>query len=112
MPPASAQVYETMLAESRRMRASIEKLILLARLERPAAPRTEPVDVAAIAAARRRRARPLAGSDRIVVRVDAPCVVRADESELYEAIKNVVENAVRYAPESPVAVDVSKATAR
>ncbi len=31
----------------------------------------------------------------------------ADENELYEALKNVVENAVRYAPESPVAVDVS-----
>ena len=33
--------------------------------------------------------------------------MKADEGELYEAIKNVVENAVRYAPDSPVAVNVS-----
>ena len=34
---AVGDVYETMLTESRRMRAAIDKLILLARLERPAA---------------------------------------------------------------------------
>lgn len=107
-PAGVAQVYDTMLGESRRMRDSIEKLILLARLERPAAPRTELVDAAAIAERAADALAPLAGSDRIHVRVDAPAVVRADDDELYEAIKNVVENAVRYAPESPVAVDVSK----
>ena len=101
-------VYETMLAESRRMRAAIEKLILLARLERPAPPRTERVDVAALAARTADELQPLAGAGRIVVtRPTSPCFVKADEGELYEAIKNVVENAVRYAPDSPVAVNVS-----
>ena len=33
-------------------------------------------------------------------------LIDADESELYEAIKNVVENAVRYAPASGVTVNV------
>ncbi len=105
---AVGQVYDTMLAESRRMRAAIEKLILLARLERPAPPRTEAVDAAAIAQRAAGSLEPLAGTGRIAVTIESPrCAVEADESELYEAIKNVVENAVRYAPESPIDVDVS-----
>jgi signal transduction histidine kinase len=100
-------VYETMLAESRRMRASIEKLILLARLERPVPPRTEPLDAGALVRRVAESLRPLAG-DRIAPSLPAaPCIVQADESELYEAIENVVENAVRYAPASPVLVAVS-----
>lgn len=107
-PAAIGQVYETMLAESRRMRASIEKLILLARLERPAPPRTEAVDVGALAERAAVELRPLAGTDRIAVTLAAsPCVVKADDSELYEAMKNVIENAVRYAPESPIRVTVT-----
>jgi len=104
-----AHVYETMLGESRRMRDAIDKLILLARLERPAAPRTERVDAAAIANRAADALEPLAG-DRIRVRIESAAgVVEADEDELYEAIKNVIENAIRYAPESPVTVDVSGA---
>ena len=107
-PDAIGQVYETMLAESRRMRASIEKLILLARLERPAPPRTEPVDIGALTERAAQELGPIAGTDRIAVTLaPSPCVVKADDSELYEAIKNVIENAVRYAPESPIGVSVT-----
>ena len=96
-----AHVYETMLAESRRMRASIDKLILLARLERPAPPRTGAHRRGRDCATRRRRARTARGSGRIALHVaDVSVQVDADESELYEAIKNVLENAVRYAPDS------------
>jgi two-component system, OmpR family, sensor kinase len=109
-PSGVAHVYETMLGESRRMRDSIDKLILLARLERPAAPRTESVDAAAIAQRAADALEPLAGG-RIGVRIEAaPGAVEADEDELYEAIKNVIENAVRYAPASPVTVDVAGAS--
>lgn len=106
-PAAVAHVYETMLGESRRMRDAIDKLILLARLERPAAPHTELVDAAAIAKRAVDALEPLAG-DRIQMNLASPpAVVEADDGELYEAIKNIVENAVRYAPESPVTVDIS-----
>jgi signal transduction histidine kinase len=100
-------VYETMLAESRRMRASIEKLILLARLERPAPPRTEPVDVGSLARRAADELRPLAG-ERIELALEpVPCVAIADDRELYEAIANIVENAVRYAPQSPIGITVT-----
>jgi two-component system, OmpR family, sensor kinase len=101
-------VYETMLAESRRMRAAIQKLILLARLERPSPPRTERIDAGALARRAAESMQPLAGAERIAVSAgSSPSTVEADESELYEAIVNVVENAVRYAPESPIVIDVS-----
>ncbi len=101
------RIQETMLAESRRMRASIDKLILLARLERPAIARTAAVDAVAIARRAADALAPLAGPGRIAVQAsEEPLAVDGDEDELYEAIKNVVENALRYAPESPVAVDV------
>ena len=53
---AVGNVYETMLTESRRMRAAINKLILLARLERPAGPHTEPRRCDRTCQAHRRRA--------------------------------------------------------
>lgn len=105
-PSGVAHVYETMLGESRRMRDAIDKLILLARLERPAAPRTESVNAAAVTQRAADALAPLAG-DRLNVHIEATRgTVDADEDELYEAIKNVIENAIRYAPGSPVNVDV------
>ncbi|MFY9663942.1 MAG: HAMP domain-containing sensor histidine kinase [Candidatus Cybelea sp.] len=102
-----AHVYDTMLAESRRMRAAIEKLILLARLERPAA-RLERLDLASVVARAADELQPLAGGGRIVLTAPtSPCSVEADAGELYEAIKNVIENGVRYAPDSPIRVDLS-----
>lgn len=102
-------VYETMLAESRRMRAAIEKLILLARLERPAPARTERFDAAALVTRVVDELLPLAGPGRIAVTaLTQPCTIDADESEVYEAVKNVVENAVRYAPDSPISIEVSR----
>jgi two-component system OmpR family sensor kinase len=100
-------VYQTMLEQSLRMRAAIEKLILLARLERPAATPSEPVDAAALVRRASDALAPLAGAQRIALSVpSAPCLVAADANDVTEAIKNVMENALRYAPESPVGVTV------
>jgi two-component system, OmpR family, sensor kinase len=101
------RVVATMLSESRRMRASIEKLILLARLERPAGPHVERIDATALAVRVAGALAPIAGDGRIVVTGAASAPIDGDESELYEALKNAVENAVRYAPESPVTIDVA-----
>jgi two-component system OmpR family sensor kinase len=100
-------VYETMLGESLRMRAAIEKLILLARLERPAATPSGPVDASALVRRALDALGPLAAPERIAVSVPPqPCLVAADESDLTEAIKNVIDNALRYAPESAVRADL------
>ncbi len=85
-PAGVSRVYATMLDESRRMRNVIEKLILLARLERPLAVKREIVDVAALA---RRAVEELSPFASGTVRLDASehAMVASDSNELYEAIK-------------------------
>ncbi len=104
-PDSVAQVHETMLDESRKMKQIIEKLILLARLEREAEPLADTIDLKSVAARAVDALRPLAG-ERIQLATDGDAKVVGDDIELYEAVKNVVENAVRYAPASLVTVRV------
>lgn len=102
-----SRVHDTMLDESRKMRNIIEKLILLARMERHDAPLLEAVSLDSVASRAVDALRPLAG-DRITFTHDGGATITGDDAELYEAVKNVVENAVRYAPDSPVAVRVAR----
>jgi two-component system OmpR family sensor kinase len=104
---AVAKIHETMHGESHRMRAVIEKLLLLARLERPFSQPLRSIDVASIVRRAAAELSPLAG-DRISVDAAADATIAADESDLYESIKNVIDNAVRYAPQSPIEVRVSR----
>lgn len=101
------RIYDTMTLESRRMRTLIDKLIVLARLEAPEQNVTDEIAlgdlvgrvVAALAA--------LDPEHRLVLNVAADALVSGDDGELYEAITNIVENALKYAPRSVVEVDVS-----
>jgi two-component system OmpR family sensor kinase len=104
---AIARIHETMRHESHRMRVVIEKLILLARLDRPPALPQTIVDVGVLV---RRAVAELAtaGSDRVSVEAQDGATVRGEESEIYEAIKNVIDNALRYAPDAPVSVRVAR----
>lgn len=105
-PQATRRTYETMLDESRKMRALIEKLIMLARLDRAPAPAIMPVDLTEIARRVKASLDPLAaGRIELSMPVD-PAVVDGDENELHEAVKNVVDNALKYAPDSPVTINV------
>lgn len=101
------RVHETMLDESRKMRRIIEKLILLARLEREDESLNDEIDLNSVAARAVDALRPLAG-ERLQLAADGDALVFGDDDELYEAVKNVVENAVRYAPASPVEVRVGR----
>jgi len=102
---ASARIFDTMQAESRRMRALIDKLISLARLENP---QREPgsVELGAIAQRVVDAQQALLSKPRLALHAERNVVVRADEYELHEAIANLVDNALKYAPSSPVEIDV------
>jgi signal transduction histidine kinase len=102
---ASARIFDTMQAESRRMRGLIDKLIALARLENPQRREPEPVEVGALAQRVVDALQALQDIPRVSLRVDSGLVVRADEHELHEALSNLVENALKYAPQSPVEVE-------
>jgi two-component system OmpR family sensor kinase len=100
------RIYDTMLEESRRMRALIDKLILLARLENPDERELETVDLAQIAGAAVTALQVLDTKPRVALTAAGDALVRGYESELYDALANLIENALKYAPDSPVDVRV------
>jgi two-component system OmpR family sensor kinase len=105
-PTTSARIYDTMLTESRRMRALIDKLIALARLENPQRRETAPVDVADVAERVVTAMQALQTKPRITLAAEHGVIIDGDAHELHEVIANLVENALKYAPLSPVEVAV------
>jgi signal transduction histidine kinase len=95
-----------MLAESRRMKALIDKLIILARLENPQQRELETVDLAQVAGNVATAFQALGSGPRVELRAESDALVRGYETELHDAVSNLVENALKYAPESPVGVRV------
>jgi two-component system OmpR family sensor kinase len=95
-----------MSAETARMRALVEKMLLLSRLETVAAA-PEVVAVATVSDEVAEAMRPGFPGRSILVTCDPQARIRIDEDDLYEAERNLVENALRYAPESLVAVRAS-----
>ncbi|MFD9408474.1 sensor histidine kinase [Streptomyces sp. NPDC059989] len=91
---------EAALADTERLQRIAADLLLLARLDGGPGPRTEPVDLALLAAedvARR-------GGSRVAIRLDAraPVPAAGDPARLERALANLVDNALRYAREEVV----------
>ncbi|MBV9080225.1 MAG: HAMP domain-containing histidine kinase [Elusimicrobia bacterium] len=94
------------LAECRRMRDTIGKLISLARLDREPVDAT-PVDVAALTREAAETMKPLA--PELHVQVPAGhMLVLGNAAELREALICIIDNAVKYAPSSPIDVQVTR----
>lgn len=100
----STKIYDTMLDESRRMKALIDKLIVLARLENVHERELETVDLGQVTGAVVSALQALEARPRIAMRTEPGAIVRGYESELHDAISNLVENALKYAPDSPVEI--------
>jgi signal transduction histidine kinase len=109
-PPGDAAVREralaTLQAQCSRMRVLVERLMVLARLERPAPYHAEPVDVAAIAADAIAAVTAARGGRVTLDAGDVP-PVNADRADIHEAIGNLVENAVKYGGGTDVLVTVA-----
>lgn len=94
-------------AETTRMRHLVEKMLTLARLESDAnIPRLLDLTTACaeIVAAIRRRY-----PNRTLEHIGRPGLsIVIDADDLFDALGNLIENAVRYAPDSPILVESSK----
>jgi two-component system OmpR family sensor kinase len=107
--PAADEVRAALDAITRLSRRS-EKLLQLSRAESGAALSQDPVDLGRLAAvvAQEFWADPaLLGRLQLVLPEDEDVVVRGDVDALAIALRNLVENAVRYAPEGPIVIEVA-----
>jgi two-component system OmpR family sensor kinase len=99
------RAFGTLGTEIARMRELTDRLIALARLERPEPPARERLDLSEVARAAIEVATTVRGGD-VTLAAPAPVPVDADEAELHEAIANLVDNALKYGRGAPVAVSV------
>lgn len=101
-PRIARQILATMSLEKEHMRGLIDRLMRLARLDSEAPPHIETVDVAELLRGQCEAARRLDDRRIIDYSVDGVESVQADRGELAEAVWNVIENALKYAPDAPI----------
>jgi len=100
------RIFRNLDAETHRMKALVDRLVALARLERPEHPEREPLDVALLAREVVEALHPLRdGSVTICGSHEAPAY--ADRSDVYDALGNLIDNALKYGAEGPVRIDVA-----
>ena len=101
-PRIARQILATMAIEKEHMRGLIDRLMRLARLDSEAPPQVEQVDLAELLRSQCDAARRLDDRRTIDYSVEGVETVAADRGELSEAVWNVIENALKYAPEAPI----------
>lgn len=101
-PTIARQILGTMSIEKEHMRNLIDRLMRLARLDSETPPRAETIDLAELLRSQCDAARRLDETREIDYSVDGTDDVVADRAELGEALWNVVENALKYAPDAPI----------
>ena len=101
-PTIAKQILSTMSLEKEHMRSLIDRLMRLARLDSEAVPRIENIDVGEFLRGQCEAARRLDDRRVIDYSIQGVKTIDADRSELGEAIWNIVENALKYAPDAAI----------
>jgi signal transduction histidine kinase len=104
--PLDARIIEGMHAEASRMRTLVDKMMTLARLEaHVGVPRLLDIATAAREAAQTVQRRYPDRTIAVNARQTASIVIDADDFAV--ALGNVLENAVKYAPDSPIEIETT-----
>lgn len=101
-PVVARQILSTMALEKEHMRGLIDRLMRLARMEGERPPEPTEVDVLDLLREQYNAARRLDDQREIDYSADGAGRVYADRVELGEALWNVLENALKYAPGAPI----------
>ena len=101
-PKVAKQILSTMALEKEHMRGLIDRLMRLARMDAETAPEKGPIDLPAMLRDQVEAARRLDEQRDIDYSVDGVQEVNGDRAELGEALWNIVENALKYAPGAPI----------
>jgi signal transduction histidine kinase len=102
------QILGTMAFEKEHMRSLIDRLMRLARLDADAEVHLEQIDVAELLRNQCEAARRLDEQRAIDYSVNGATDIIADRAELAEALWNVVENAMKYAPDAPIHLQATR----
>jgi two-component system OmpR family sensor kinase len=99
------RVFGNLEKETNRMKALVERLVALARLERPEHPEPEALDIVSLIHEVTNALRAARGGN---VRVEAPesAWVYVDQADACDALGNLIDNALKYGGEAPVTVGV------
>jgi two-component system OmpR family sensor kinase len=97
-------IFSSIASEGRRMRTLVDNLVLLARLEGEDSRLFEPFDVGELVREIVRVRHGLAPAVRFEIDEREPATAIADRGEVYEALANIIDNAIKYAPGSPIRV--------
>jgi signal transduction histidine kinase len=90
------------------MRGLIDRLMRLARLDSDTPPSKETIDLAQLLRDQCDAARRIDDSRQIDYSLDGADTIEADRAEIGEALWNVVENALKYAPDAPIHLRASR----
>jgi signal transduction histidine kinase len=107
-PTIARQILGTMSIEREHMRALIDRLMRLARLDSDIPPKNDTIDLAELLRSQCDAARRMDEGCEIDYSVEGTQSIVADRTELGEALWNVVENALKYAPEAPIHLRAEK----
>ena len=101
-PTVAKQILGTMALEKEHMRGLIDRLMRLARMDADTPPEPQPIDVATLLRDQADAARRMDESRTVDYQVDGAKEIFADRTEIGEAMWNVIENALKYAPAAPI----------
>jgi signal transduction histidine kinase len=99
-------IFASIASEGRRMRTLIDNLVLLAKLESEDVRPVEPFEVGELVGEIVTVRRGLDPAVRIAIDARVDATVAADRGEVYEAVANIVDNAIKYAPGSLVQIEL------
>ena len=105
----SRRIFSSISVEGARMRTLIDNLVLLAKMEGADVRPPEPFDLRELIDEIVESRRLIHPGVRLSCAVSVDAQVVGDRTEIYEAIANVVDNAFKYAPGSPVRIEANAA---
>lgn len=100
------RIFRNLGTETQRMNSLIERLIALARLERPEHSEPQILDIVELASDTIAAVRAARGGE-ITLKCDESAFAFADPGDVYDALGNLVDNAVKYGAGSPVLVEIT-----
>lgn len=107
-PTVARQILGTMSLEKEHMRGLIDRLMRLARLDAETPPASDLIDLAELLRSQCDAARRFDEQRQIDYSVEGAGHIRGDRGELGEALWNVVENALKYAPDAAIHLEATR----